>query len=162
MTAVIAGAVVVGALAGCTPETEPMPTPPLSTPTATSSPGPDAHPSPEPEPEVEQTPNFLPGGTALANKAYFDYVNQNLFTQSPGVADIDILAMLAAAGFDKAGMEVTRGKTPTGRKAEAIEFAVRAHDDCLIGQWGKNLYTSYIASVLVDGSCLIGDTRTLS
>lgn len=132
-----------------------MPTPPVLGPTVSATPVPSV------EPQVTEAPDFLPGGTALANKNYFDYVNQALFAQQPGVPDIEILAMLEAAGFDRSAMEVTRGKTPTGRNAEAIEFAVRAYDDCLIGQWGKSVYTSYIAPVLADGSCLIGNTLTL-
>lgn len=155
MTVVAVTVAVVLSVTACAGDAEPMPTP------SATQPGTSATPSAVPEPEVEEAPDFLPGGTALANKDYFDYVNRVLFDRRPGVPDIEILTMLEAAGFDRAGMEVTRGKTPTGRNAEAIEFAVRAHDDCLIGQWGKNRYTSYIAPVLTDGSCLIGDTLTL-
>lgn len=161
MTAVAAAVAALAVLAGCSSDPEPMPTPPPAAPTASSSPTPDAQPPAESEAPVEEAPDFLPGGTALANKKYFDYINQALFERRAGVPDIEILQMLVQAGFDKSAMEVTRGKTPTGRSAEAIEFAVRAHDDCLIGQWGKSTYTSYIAPVLADGSCLLGDTLTL-
>ncbi|MBX3093853.1 MAG: hypothetical protein KF680_04825 [Cryobacterium sp.] len=159
VTAVALAVAMVLSLTACLAESE-HEAPPSATPSITPT-APSADPETRPDSEGDEAPDFLPDGTALANKDYFDYVNQVLFGQQPGVADIEILAMLEAAGFDGSAMEVTRGKTPTGRDAEAIEFAVRAHDDCLIGQWGKNVYTSYIAPVLADGSCLIGNTLTL-
>lgn len=155
MTAVALTVGVALSLTACVGDNEPV-TPPSVTPSIAPT-----TPSVDPESEPEAPPDFLPDGTALANKDYFDYVSRSLFAQQPGVPDIEILAMLESAGFDRSAMEVTRGKTPTGRNAEAIEFAVRAHDDCLIGQWGKNVYTSYIAPVLADGSCLLGNTLRL-
>lgn len=129
--------------------------------TSVPSAAPSIDPESEAEIEIEVAPDFLPDGTALANKDYFDHVSRSLFAQHPDVLDIEILVVLDAAGFDRSAMEATRGSTPTGHNAEAIEFAVRAHTDCLIGQWGKNVYTSYIAPVLADGSCLLGNTLRL-
>ena len=148
----VVAAALAASLTACTDGGDPMPTP--TQPVATSS----ASPSPEPAPTEEAPPDFLPGGTALANKNYFDYVNTALFNRRPSVGSTDIVAMLVSAGFSKSDIEITKDTTPLGRKTEAIEFAVHAHDECLLGQWGKNSYTSYIAPVLGNGDCLIGNT----
>lgn len=130
-----------------------MPTPSLAPSTT-----PSASTEPSPTPTEEEPPEILPGGTALANKEYFDYVNRSFFERRPGAGSLDIAQMLIDSGFAKSSIQVTKDTTPTGRKTEAIEFSVRAHDDCLLGQWGKGAYTSYIAPVLANGDCLIGQT----
>src|SRR5690554_3753840 len=109
-----------------------MPTPTVA-PSASASPSASAEPAPTPT--EEEPPELLPGGTALANKDYFDYVSRTFFERRPGAGSLDIAGMLVSAGFAKSSIQVTKDTTPTGRKVEAIEFAVRAHDDCLLGQW---------------------------
>lgn len=163
VTAAALAITIAAALTGCTDSGDPMPTPPApsTTPSATAISEPQPEPDTEPTPDEPQPPQFLPGGTALANKDYFDYVSRDLFDRKPNVDTRGIINALVTAGFDKTAMQITKDTTPTGRKPEAIEYSVRAHDDCLIGQWGKNRYTSYIAPVLANGDCLIGDTRPI-
>ncbi|HRP99003.1 MAG TPA: hypothetical protein PK781_00920 [Terrimesophilobacter sp.] len=162
--AAVAGALTLSlalTLTACGSTGDPMPTPTVTAPTASAPASPSPEPETEPTPAEEKPPTLLPGGTALANKDYFDYVNRSLFNRRPGVGSNDIAAMLISAGFAKGDIQVTKDTTPTGRKTEAIEFSVRAHDDCLIGQWGKSIYTSYIAPALANGHCLIGETQPI-
>ena len=158
MTAAVLAATALLALVGCATG-EPMPTPPA--PSTSASASAPATTEPEPAPVVDAVPEFLPGGTALANKDVFDHTNQTLLSNQPGAKGKDIIDALAATGFDKSAMQVTYDTTPTSRSVEAIEFSVRAHDDCLIGQWGHAVYSSVIAPVLANGSCLIGKTRPI-
>lgn len=127
-------------------------------PVPTTSPSPTA--SSEPTPVIKE-PKLLPGGTALANREYFDFVNERLFTEHPDANGQQIIDNLALAGFDKAAMQVTKDTTPTGRAPEAIEFSVNAGADCLIGQLRRGEYTSFIGPALGTGACLIGDTRPI-
>lgn len=154
MTAVVAVTLAV-TLAACSDSGDSMPTPPATSPSASPSAAPDVTPS------EEEPLDFLPGGTALANKDYFDYVNREHFDRHSDSDARSIIDMLVSAGFDKADMQITKDTTPTGRKPEAIEFSVRTPHDCLIGQWGKNTYTSHIVPVLANGDCLIGDTKPI-
>ena len=68
---------------------------------------------------------------------------------------------LAAAGFDKAVIEVTDDITAIGRKADAVQFAVRASDACIIGERSASGYASLLAPVLGTGRCLVGKTRPI-
>lgn len=142
------------ALAACSPETE-------SAPVATVSPSPRASAMPSPSPAPAKDPEFQAEGSAFANRAYFDHVNERLFAESPDARGRDIIDNLVAAGFDKARMEVTADRTPLGNPTEAIEFSVGIGDDCLVGQWGHGEYSSIIAPVLGTGTCLVGATRTI-
>lgn len=151
--AAVAAVSLAAALTACTDTGDPMPTPSLAPSTS-----PSASIEPSPTPTEEEPPELLPGGTALANKEYFDYINRAFFERHPGAGSLAIAKMLIDSGFAKSSIQVTKDTTPTGRKTEAIEFSVRAHDDCLLGQWGKGKYTSYIAPVLSNGDCLIGQT----
>jgi hypothetical protein len=153
-SAAIAIVVVATALAGCAPDrdtTVPMPLP-------TTTPSSTAVPTNEPEPD----PTMLPGGTALANRAYFDFVNNRLLAVNSNPAGKAIIDNLVAAGFDKAAMQITPDKTSQLRRpVDSIEFSVRLHDDCLIGQFAGGAYHSIVGPVLTDGGCLIGKTRPI-
>lgn len=146
--------VVATALVGCAPDrdtTVPMPVP---TSTASNT----AQPTNEPEPD----PTMLPGGTALANRDFFDFVNKRLLAVNSNPAGQAIIDNLVAAGFDKAAMQVTPDKTSELRRpVDSIEFSVRLHDDCLIGQFAGGAYHSIVGPVLTDGGCLIGKTRPI-
>jgi hypothetical protein len=150
--ALVAAATLGLSLVGCAPDRTPMPVP-TNTPTASAS----------PKPVVDDTPRFLPGGTALANHAYFDYVNEQLFAKNARPGGKAIIDNLVAAGFDKSMMQVTPDKTAVlGLEADSIEFSVRAFDDCLIGQISGHGYHSVVGPVLAEGVCLAGKTRPIN
>lgn len=71
---------------------------------------------------------------------------------------------LAAAGFDKAAMQVTNDTSTVGNPAESIQFAVRWGEECLIGQVGPATGepVTVIVPVLAEGSCLVGQTRPIN
>lgn len=154
VSAILLVAALAAGLAGCAPDrdaTVPMPLP--TTPSSNT-----AAPTNEPDPD----PTLLPGGTALANRAYFDFVNNRLLAVNSNPAGQAIIDNLVAAGFDKAFMQVTPDKTAVLRgPADAIEFSVRLHDDCLVGEFAGGAYRSIIGPVVSDGGCLIGTTRPI-
>ena len=141
-------------LTACAPErgtTVPIPIP-------TASPSSTAAPTGKPDPD----PTLLPGGTALANRDYFDFVNNRLLAVNGNPAGKAIIDNLVAAGFDKSAMQITPDRTAVLRgPADAIEFSVRTSNDCLIGQFAGGAYRSIIGPVLSDGGCLVGRTRPI-
>jgi hypothetical protein len=143
-------------LAACVPardDTTPMPVP-----ATTASASPSADPSAEPDPD----PTMLPGGTALANRAYFDFVNKRLLSVNSNPSGEAVISNLVSAGFDKAAMEITPDKTSQLRRpSDSIEFSVRVGDSCLVGQFEANGYASMVGPVLSGGRCLIGKTEPI-
>lgn len=123
-----------------------------------------AQPSPEPDATAEPTPDptMLPGGTALANRAYFDFVNKRLLSVNKNPSDVAIVKNLVAAGFAKRDLEVTPDKTSELRRpSDSIEFSVRVGDSCLIGQFQSSKYASMVGPVLSGGRCLVGKTEPI-
>jgi hypothetical protein len=143
---------VVAGLAACAPDRNddvPMPVP-----TTSSS----ASPSAEPDPD----PTMLPGGTALANRAYFDFVNQRLIAKNKNPTLARIVTTLVQAGFSKSAIEITPEKTSELRRpVDSMEFSVRIDDQCLSGQFESGGYHSLVGPVLSGGRCLIGKTASL-
>ena len=143
-------------LAACAPsrdDTTPMPVP-----TVTTSASPSAKPTSEPNPD----PTMLPGGTALANHAYFDFVNRRLLAVNANPSDEAIVKNLVDAGFPKADLEITSDKTyPLGLVADSIEFAVRTSDGCLLGHFKAGDYHSIVGPPVNGDRCLIGKTEPL-
>lgn len=154
VSAMLVVAALAAGLTACAPDrgtTVPMPIP-------TTTPSSTAAPTNESDPD----PTLLPGGTALANRAYFDFVNNRLLAVNSNPAGQAIIDNLVAAGFDKALMQVTPDTTAVLRSpVAAIEFSVRLHDECLIGQFAGGAYRSIIGPVLSDGGCLVGKTRPI-
>ncbi|MEO7147273.1 MAG: hypothetical protein ABIW81_08060 [Terrimesophilobacter sp.] len=143
-------------LSACTSVPAPTPSPPEPGVSASASPNPSSSAAPG------VAPTLLPDGTALANRAYFDYVNNTLFTKDPNAEGRAIIDNLIRAGFDKASLQVTPDKTAVlGLKADSIEFSVRAFDQCLIGQISGHGYHSIIGPTVSDGVCLVGKTRPI-
>ena len=142
-------------LVGCTSPS------PSSTPTPTSS------TSAGPRSTVTATPvpvpvaGFLPGGTAQANKAWFDAVNTKLFAADASANGRAIIDSLVTAGFDKAAMQVTPDKTSINGEVDSILFSVKIGDSCLLGQHGGGGYSSAVEAALKSGLCLIGKTRSI-
>lgn len=60
-------------------------------------------------------------------------------------------------------MEVTFDRTAVDLEADSIQFSVRLHGECLIGQVGPDGdgYHSIVAPLLGSGTCLIGATRQI-
>lgn len=139
-------------LAGCTSAT------PAIHPSASVS----ASASPAAAPTPAPTPSFIAGGTAAANKAYFDQVNRRLFAANGSANGRTIIDSLVAAGFDKAGMQVTPDKTSINGSVDSILFSVKIGDMCLLGQQGGGGYSSAVEAALNSGVCLIGKTRDIN
>lgn len=148
---VLAGVLVVS-LAACTAPESPEPSVGAST---TPAPGlPTLEPGPPPE--------FIPDGSAAENLPFFDYTNIMVILKGGEVGGPQIIDGLAAVGFDKSQMQVSRDTTPTGLQADSIQFSVAFHDECLIGQWGASTgYHSMVAAPLGTGQCLVGETRPI-
>lgn len=135
---------------------EPSDTIPMPVPSASASPS--ASPGAKPRPD----PVLLPGGSALANIDYFDFVNTRLLAVNPNPSSSAIVENLLNAGFAKADLEVTPDKTSELRRpADSIQFAVRTSVDCLLGQFQAGGYSSMVGPALNGGACLIGETETI-
>jgi hypothetical protein len=138
------------ALSGCVAQT---PTPSTS---ATASPTPGATDAPNaPDPEMK------PGGTALQNLPYFDFVNNKLLATNAAPDGRTIIDNLVAAGFTKPTMELTPDRTAVDLAADSIMFSVKIGDNCLIGQMGRVGYPSLTAKPIGTGACLVGKTRPI-
>lgn len=154
---ILVAAVLVGTIswAGCVQKS------PVSTPSAAASGSSTASGTATPAAPPEPAPVLVPDGTAAANRAFFDSVNNALFTANGSADGRTIIDNLVASGFDKSAMQVTPDKTPTNGNVDAILFAVRVKDACLVGQHGGSGYSSSVIPALANGSCLIGKTRTI-
>jgi hypothetical protein len=153
--ALLAAALVV--LSGCT---QPEPVDPTSTPTGSSvAPSPSATATPEPEAE----PVLVPEGTADENLPLFDAITAEVWASADQASGRAYVDALAAAGFDKAAMEVTHDTSTVGNPAESIQFSVRWGEQCLIGQVGPATGdpVAVVVPVLAEGTCLVGDTRSI-
>ncbi|GAB3616899.1 hypothetical protein GCM10027416_14560 [Okibacterium endophyticum] len=134
--------------------------------TACSSPAPtpsrDATPTPSAT-ATEPPPVLIPAGTADDNKPFFDLINSQTLAATPEADGRAFIDGLAAAGFDKAAMEVTSDTTTLGQAADSIMFSVRWGEECLIGQNGPGVggYHSTVQAVLGTGKCLVGATRPI-
>lgn len=136
-------------LAGCaTGDAEPVPT---GAPTAT------AEPSPTPTPD----PEFVEGGTAGQNRPYFEFIITGLLERSERPTSATIVNSLAAAGFDRATIEITPDTTPVGELADSILVGIPIDGQCLLGQIIDGELVSQLADVLGTGRCLVGRTLSL-
>lgn len=134
-------------------DTVPVPVPTV---TASSSP---AEPS---EPLPERDPTLLPQGTALANHAFFDFVNKRLLAVNANPSSAAIVENLVGAGFPKEAIEVTPDKTyPLNKPAVSIQFAVHTSKDCLIGQFKEGNYYSTVGPTINGENCLVGETKPI-
>lgn len=135
------------ALVGCTAST-PAPTPAPVEPSASS---------PTPKPTAAPEPVF--DGTAADNKAFFDWVNEELIASGAALNGAAFVDNLEGAGFPRDVMEVTPDTTSIGIAADNIVFSIRFGEECLLGQWGNIGYTSMVGPVLSTGRCLVGTER---
>jgi hypothetical protein len=150
----VAAALVVLALGGCTQAAPKAHASATRTSTAATA-------SPTPTPTAK--PVYLPTGTALANKPYFDQVNSDFFVTNGSAQGRAIIDNLVAAGFTKADMQVTPDRTSIGAGADSILFAVKIGPSCLLGQHGGGGYSSSVQAALTTGGpCLLGLTRQIN
>lgn len=138
-------------LAGCVPRSPD----PSHTPVATAVAEPSVSPSATP------VPVFVAGGTAQANKSYFDSINSALIAADNSVTGKAIIDSLVAAGFDKASMQLTPDKTSINANADSVLFSVKIGDSCLLGQHSGAEYVSSVQKALQSGACLVGQTRPI-
>ncbi len=141
----------VATLTGCTLQAPDSP----HTPAVTSSAPPSVSPSPTP------APSFVAGGTAEANKTYFDSINSALIAANNSVTGKAIIDALVAAGFDKTSMQLTPDKTSINGNADSVLFSVRIGDSCLLGQHSGAEYVSSVQKALQSGTCIVGQTRPI-
>ena len=115
-------------------------------------------------PSPAATPQALdPSGSADDNLAYFAVIVSQVWggpDRASGRAYVDALA---AAGFDKAAMQVTQDETTLGDPAESIQFSVRWRESCLVGQVGPATGdpVAVVLPAVGGGTCLIGKTRPI-
>lgn len=102
-------------------------------------------------------------GAAADNLPLFSSVTAAVWASEGRVAGRAYVDALAAAGFDKAAMQVTDDETTVGNPAESIQFAVRWGDECLVGQVGPATGNpvTVVVPVLAEGTCLVGQTRPI-
>jgi len=108
-------------------------------------------------------PAFDADGTAADNLPLFTAVMTEVWASEARVQGRAYIDALVAAGFPRAGMEVTNDQTSVGTPADAIQFAVAWAGECLIGQVGPSTPepTALVMPALPEGDCLIGVTRTI-
>lgn len=149
--ALVGVAVIFGA-AACT-SADPQPTSPETarpTPTATT-------------PPTATAPVFRPELSATENLAFFDSVNAGVVAANGAAGGREFIDALAAAGFDKAQMQVTADTTTIGEAADSVQFSVLFQGECLVGQYGPKSggYHGAIRPPLGTGACLVGQTRPI-
>lgn len=158
----MAAVVVAITLAACGAPTTPDATP-SSGRTSSASPTASASPSASPTPEPPAVPALVPDGTADENLPYFALITQQVWSGPERMAGRAYVDALAAAGFDKSRMQVTRDQTAIGNQADSIQFSVAWETECLIGQAGVAFPepVAVVLPILEGGTCLIGDTRPI-
>lgn len=135
-------------LAGCSSADagglDPVPSVPSSASPASNAPAP--------------RPSLDPSRPAKDNLAYFDLTVKALLHKNPAASGAAVIDALAAAGFDRADMQVTPDRTAADLEADSIQFSVRFNGECLVGQRGPedNGYHSMVAPLLGTGRCLLG------
>lgn len=128
---------------------------------AGSSPPPSSPPQPGDPAEPPGPPALVDDGTASENHAFFDLVVTGRITAGAALDGRSVIEALVGAGFEKAAMQVTPDTTTLGNQADSVVFSVQIADECLIGQWNGETYSSTVASALGTGGCLPGNTRPI-
>jgi hypothetical protein len=154
----IVGVALVLGTTGCTfAGAAPTASPPSGTPSAS------VEPQPEPRPTPTAAPALRPALSASENLTFFDSVNLAVVAANGSAGGRDFIDALAAAGFDRAAMEVTADTTTIGDPSDSIQFAVLFQGECLVGQFGpaSGGYHSAVRPALGTGGCLVGQTRPI-
>ena len=107
-------------------------------------------------------PELVPGGSALENKPFVDFLLQaEIAAATERVTAEKLLTVLQSNGFESSALEFTRDTSLIELPADSISIAIRINDECLITQWGSDWYASSVESLLVTDTCLLGSARTL-
>lgn len=141
-------------LVGCTPDgADPAPT---------SSTEPSSQPT-SAEPTAPTAPTLVPDGSANDNLPLFEQVVASVWATPDNVSGRAYVDALAAAGFDKAAMQVTEDFSTVGNPAESLQFSVLWGAECLVGQVGPATGepVTVVVPALAEGGCLIGSTRPI-
>lgn len=127
---------------------------------------------PSPETPVRTSPvipdaplELVPGSTADENLEYFQQILSEYSAGEQPIEGQPIVDAIAAAGFDKADMQVSHDFSRTQLTADSIFVAVRLADTCLLGQlvtenreWAAHADE---AAGPDNNICLIGETRPI-
>lgn len=139
----------------------------------TSTPGGDANAggtasggSATPTPTVTKAPrvkpNFMPAfspTTAADNQRLFVIVmEQGLVAEGANAQSSGQAERLAAAGFDRGGIQWTDNSTAIGLISDSMFVAAEVGGECLVGQYGNSLPVLALSVVpaLPAGGCLLG------
>jgi len=142
---------VLAGLTGCVAQ----PQPPAPSGAQSPAPAPSGSPSPSSSPTPRTT-------GAAAEQERFDAAMAEVLTRNADPDGRTVIDALAAAGFDKATMELTPDTTAIGLDADSIQFSVRLGEDCIVGQSGNVGYHSAVLPVLSTNTCLAGKTRAIN
>lgn len=148
-------------LAGCANSGEPgagSAAPSPSVPSGSATPA-----TPTPTSTEPALPALDLQGDATANLPFFSSIVAAVWATPQNVSGRAYIDALVAAGFDKGAMQVTQDQSTVGNAAESIQFSVVWKGDCLVGQVGPatGQPVAVVLPVLADGSCLVGETRTI-
>jgi hypothetical protein len=145
-------------VAGCTG----LATPEATSASASSTASPPGRAAASATPAVPG-PVLLPEGTAEDNLPLFAAVTAAVWASPDSASGRAYIDALAAAGFDKAAMQVTEDQSTVGNPAESLQFSVHWGDECLIGQVGPATGTpvTVVVPALAEGTCLVGRTRPI-
>jgi ABC-type transport system substrate-binding protein len=152
--AVIALVAIAASLTGCSSAPVAAPS---SSPTSTPTLAPTPTTVPEPPPDAV----FDPQADAETNRPVIDQVLVPLVATGAIPSGEQIVTALIEAGADVSILEVTADRTAIGLEVDSILFSVRLGDECILGQFDGDGYTSTTAPVLASGGCLIGTTVSL-
>lgn len=132
-----------------------------ASPSSTASPSAIATASPTPT--VPPGPVLVKDGSAEDNLPLFAAITADVWASPDGGSGRAYIDALAAAGFDKAAMQVTEDHSTVGNPAESLQFSVHWGDECLIGQVGPAIGTpvTVVVPALAEGTCLVGRTRPI-
>ncbi|WP_353988064.1 DUF6993 domain-containing protein [Ruicaihuangia caeni] len=147
--AALVGAALTLLLTACAPEGAGQPAP-----SATAS-------KPAPDDETPSPGSFEPDASVEENLRFFDHVNRQSIGDDSIPGGQVVIDGLRAHGLGVEALEVTPDTTPDGHRADAVQFAARLGDRCLLGQVSEQGYSSAVAPVLAGGNCLVGVTRAI-
>lgn len=106
-------------------------------------------------------PEFIPGGSAAQNEAYFLYVLTEAGAGSERVLGADVRQAVVDAGFDDEAIEITSDTSLIRLPVDSITIALAIDGECLVGQWGKDWLVTHVTPLLDTGVCLVGDGDSL-
>ncbi|HYI32072.1 MAG TPA: hypothetical protein VEX88_01270 [Glaciibacter sp.] len=140
-------------LVGC--DANPAARPSTAAPSSTTEP---SAPAATPQP----APTFKADLAASENQDYFDWVAVGVLATDRNAGGRAFIDALTAGGFDRSQMELTFDRTAVDLEADSIQFSVRVHGECVIGQAGPgDSFSSIITAPLGTGTCLVGSTRQI-